>query len=337
MNDRMRCRDDGPMGKCIWGKPHDRHCGERPHVKAVDAKETQKVTDIRDAFGNLRFKVALTCATDWYGDVHRVAYTVVVVNCSYDGAELQILQKPEDGEPPIFDYNYALNFYNECVKKYSDLVKAEVKDFQDISIYKEKIGYTVTCPECCMTCKWASMNKTQKDFVFGVSQKMVCMNPDNCLDYLGRDPEEDKKKFTDFHKRFPLSPNMPDQCCDIESQWQHHQHKFCGCQDEHIVIRPKIEPLGVCKNYFKKGEQYQPVPGDSIVSIVDKQIEKKFNDFTSSSQLSSAVENVTNDIISNVKVDAIIGNKCMDNMKDENGNGIPDDYEDVIICGNEGA
>jgi len=36
------------------------------------------------------------------------------------------------------------------------------------------------------------------------------MNPDNCLDYLRRDPEEDKKKFMDFHKRFPLSPNMPD-------------------------------------------------------------------------------------------------------------------------------
>ena len=323
------------MGKCIWGKSYDR-C-QPPMRAAVDAKETQKVTDIRDAFGNLRFKVTLTSAADQYNDVHRISYTVVVVNCQWDGAELQILQKPEDGEPPMFDYSYALSFYNECVKKYSDLVKAEVKDFQDISIYKEKIGYEVTCPACCMTCKWASMNKTQTDFIFGVSRKMVCMNPDNCLEYLGRDPEEDKKNFMYFHRCFPLSPSNPDQCCDIESQWQHHQHKFHGCQNEHIVIRPKIEPLGVCKRYFKRGEQYQPVPGDSIISIVDKQIDKKLDDFTNSSDLSNAVENVTNHVISNVKVDAIIGNQCMDNMKDKNGNGIPDEYEDIVICGNEGA
>lgn len=333
----MTCRDDGPIGKCIWGKPYEKNCNEKPTMKRVDAKETQKVTDIRDAFGNLRFKVAITCATDWYNDVHRVAYTVVVVNCSYDGNMLQILQKPEDGEPPMFDYNQAICFYDDCVKKYSDLVKAEVKDFQDISIYKDKIGYEVTCPACCMTCKWASMNKTQKDFVFGVSQKMVCMNPDNCLDYLRMDIDEEKQKFADFHKRFPLSPSNPDQCCDIDSQWQHHQHKFCGCQDEHIVIRPKIEPLGVCKNYFKKGETYQPVPGDSIISIVDSQIDKKLSAFTESPTLSATVETVTNKVISNVTVDTIIGNNNLDGIKDENQNGIPDEYEDVIISGNEGA
>mgnify|MGYP004526229283 CR=1 FL=1 len=53
--------------------------------------------------------------------------------------------------------------------------------------------------------------------------------------------------------------------------------------------------------------------------------------------MSVAVENVTNKVISDVKVDAIIGNKCIDNMKDDNGNDIPDEYEDVVICGNEGA
>lgn len=337
MNDRMRCRDDGPMGKCILDKHNDSKYANRAYPDAVNVKETQKVTDIRDAFGNMRFKVALTCAETAYGGMHRMSYTVLVVNCSYDDNELVILQKPEDGEPPIFDYNYALRFYNECIKKYSDLVKAEVKDFQDISIYKDKIGYEVTCPECCMTCKWASMNKTQKDFMFGVSQKMVCMNEDNCLDYLGRDEEQDRHAFADFHRRYPLSPSNPDQCCNIDSQWQHMHHRHYGSQNEHFIIRPKIEPLGVCKNYCKRGKPYVPVPGESIMSIVNKQIDKKLNDFTESSSLSTAVENVTNTVISTMSIDKIIGNQALDGMKDDNGNGIPDEYENIVISNSDGA
>jgi len=151
-----------------------------PPCKAVNVKETVKVAEIYDALKNLRYKVALTSFDVVNDGKYQLAYEIQVVNCFYSQYPIVILDKPEKGEADILDYDYALNFYKACVKNYSDLVRAEVRDFQDITIYKEIIGYEETCPKCCMTCKHCSYNEPKGDnYIHGVTWKFYCKNPEN--------------------------------------------------------------------------------------------------------------------------------------------------------------
>lgn len=92
---------------------------------------------------------------------------------------LVIIDRPEPGEPPIYDYLYALNLYNEYVKTYTALIRAETRDFQDITIYKEKIGYKETKPACCATCQWCRKKVTPGKYVYQDTGKLECTNPEN--------------------------------------------------------------------------------------------------------------------------------------------------------------
>jgi len=79
---------------------------------------------------------------------------VQVVNYFTGPEPLIIFERPDVDEPQIRDINVALKIYNDCVKTYTDLVTAETRDYQDIDVYKSRIGYELTCPKCCATCKW---------------------------------------------------------------------------------------------------------------------------------------------------------------------------------------
>ena len=67
------------------------------------------------------------------------------------------LEVPDDGYE--MNYGKALHDFDVCVQRYSSLVWAEMKDFNDIDIYSSKIGYEVLKPRCCMNCKWGQRNE----------------------------------------------------------------------------------------------------------------------------------------------------------------------------------
>ena len=93
-------------------------------------------------------------------DAVGMLYEIVVTNyfTSPDKEPLVIMTVPEEGSSEtITDYDEAVGIYNDLVKKYAALVKAETRDMQDIDIFKEKIGYEITCPKCCATCKYCNV------------------------------------------------------------------------------------------------------------------------------------------------------------------------------------
>lgn len=51
------------------------------------------------------------------------------------------LDVPEDSWEE--DYHKALEDFKTCVSKYQSLVNAEMRDFRDIDVYKDKIDYKV--------------------------------------------------------------------------------------------------------------------------------------------------------------------------------------------------
>lgn len=52
-------------------------------------------------------------------------------------------------------FDEAKAYYAKCVDNYRALVLAETKNFEDIGIYAERIGYRKISPECCATCKYS--------------------------------------------------------------------------------------------------------------------------------------------------------------------------------------
>ena len=145
-----------------------------PYYKSVHVKETCKIAEITDAFGQLRYKVEMTSFDIVDDGKYELCYQVQVVNYFYGPEPLIIFEAPEEDDPPIKDVKVATAIYEQCVKNYSSLVKAETRDFQDIDIYKEKIGYRETCPECCMTCKWC-----RADIHHIPAKKFHCSCPKN--------------------------------------------------------------------------------------------------------------------------------------------------------------
>lgn len=206
------------------------------HQKQFDVKEVVKVSEISDKYGNLRYKVALNNLEyiDEYSNV-KTCYQIQVINCFSAPENLILVQKPGFNEPIISNYEHALSIYLGYIKTYTALVSAETRDLQDISINGDKIGYQITCPKCCMTCKWVRTKPARHDYILGISNKLECYNP--------------KNNQTDVH------------------QMNVHMHT-------HIVstMHPNVNMFGVCDNYELKKHEYKPVIGDSLNSIIDTKI-----------------------------------------------------------------
>lgn len=222
----------------------------RPKYPSVSVRETVKVSEIRDAFKNLRYKVALMSYNVYGFDGVRLAYQIDVVNCFSAPEELIIVSKPLDGEPLIFDYSYALKLYNEYVDNYTTLVKAETRDMQDMSIYADKVNYRITCPACCITCKWAQKRKTPGDHIVKVTGRLECHNPKNVSEY-------------NFDTDSGNSKHIPERPCPPY---------YKPNNDFKLTLHPNVQPFGVCDNYEPRKGGYVPVPGDSIINIIDNRI-----------------------------------------------------------------
>lgn len=197
--------------------------------KSVHIADISKVTEIRDAFGNLKFKVVMS-STEENKVKH---YELQVYNCFSKDEPFVISSRPEDGEDPITDFKFASEIFDEFVVNYSCLVKAETKDMRDIDIFKEKIEYRETCPECCGTCKWSSLHchPDWKKPVF--EQHLRCSNPENVKEF--RFDFDVKHCEDDIHMSHFIG-EIPKRCESYHDEDQVH---------------PKVKVFGVCKHYEK--------------------------------------------------------------------------------------
>lgn len=341
-----------------------KHFNCKPTKSNVDVKETVKVAEITDPYGNLRYKIALLSRDIIDDGKYIPSFSIQVINHFGVPQPIIIVDRPDtsNGEADIYDYNYAISIYCHYVKSYTNLVKSESKDHQSIDIYKENVGYEKTTPKCCATCKWARKRLVHKDFIFGVSDKLECTNPENCYKY-----EMNMHEAHTVHR-------------------YHHDERYghhCRHDDfSHNTIYPMVDPFGVCENYFKLVLEQVPVPGQSITNFidmrigsqlddrieqaverevkeeiseeVDKALSAAFNNANLSVVIKDHVDNVIQseevenkiaDIVEdNLTIGSITGNKGIKKFTDTNNNGMQDsnepdvpDTEEIVVLGDMGA
>jgi len=127
----------------------------RPAPSHVDT--TSKSVNIADAFGNLRYIVELI-SFPFYNEAtgaQDLGFKVIVKNIIENTYGMPFLTIPE-GQAWEFEYDIAMKNFKDCVDRYNSLVAAEMKDFKDIDIYKDRIQYVETKPCCCMFCRWCT-------------------------------------------------------------------------------------------------------------------------------------------------------------------------------------
>lgn len=138
----------------VYRHPHPHH-PPRPMPSHVDT--TSKSVNISDAFGNLRYIVELV-SYPFYNEAtgaKDLGFKVIVKNIIENTYGVPFLMIPE-GQAWEFEYEIAMKNFKDCVDRYNSLVAAEMKDFKDIDIYKDRIKYVETKPCCCMFCRWCT-------------------------------------------------------------------------------------------------------------------------------------------------------------------------------------
>lgn len=159
---------------------------------------------------------------------------------------------PEDGTYTR-DYKKIEDAFNTCVQRYNSLVKAETQDFNTIDIYKDKIGYKKTQPDCCMFCEWSRM-PTPLDMWHKCPgyPHLECHNPDN------------EFKFTYMVDDCPGFPNKNHHryCPDSwhKLPWMEEDpFKRKPLRGDEVLNRifPHVDMFGVC-NRFKRRDSKMP-------------------------------------------------------------------------------
>lgn len=307
---RCDCHNHHPKPPC----PYD----GIPKVPSVHVSDTVKVTEIRDAFNNLRYKIVMS-SIDGISNTALVEpkyskyYEVEVVNCFSAPNPLVIVHRPAPAEEAIVKLEDAQKLFDSYVVAYSNLVKAETKDFQDICAYKEEIGYEMTKPECCATCKWSRLAATGNDYVYGVTGRIECTNPANALDY-------------DFN-----SEQNGLAACPKDTPY--YKPKFKG----KLVMYPNVHMFGKCTKYEEDGrDPYLPIQGDSVADIIDRRTEAAYDELRETIQQNIA-DGIDDQV--NAAVDAAtqnIGEQIQQNVQDNIQDAIEDQLHNgrLVIDGN---
>ena len=146
-------------------------------------RETTKVAELKDKFGNTRFKIALTDFDDSEYPEHdnlqhwdTVFQVTVVSFCCKDEENPIILY-----EDVFSEFETALKKFNELIEQYRVLLNAETKGWQDITAYSEKINFKKIDPDCCRNCIWAKPLPHQQQLFSDWKKhhtRLVCMNPE---------------------------------------------------------------------------------------------------------------------------------------------------------------
>ena len=146
-------------------------------------RETSKIVELKDKFGNTRFKIGLTDYDDPLYPEHDdlqhwdTLYQVTVVSycCKDEDQPITLF------EQTFNDYEEAVNKLNELVEQYRVLINAETKGWQDITAYADRINFRTIDPDCCKNCMWAKP-VPYSDQLFSDwrrhHSRMVCANPE---------------------------------------------------------------------------------------------------------------------------------------------------------------
>lgn len=220
-------------------------CHRKPHLEKSYIVEVEKTTDIVDVLGNIRYTAKLISRELEEGRGYKVrVYCHLqkpksIQNDTKDEGDQTIdlvVEWPEDGYE--MDYRKAKKQFDTCVQQYRSLVKAECKDFRDVDIYAEKMGYHDDV-KCCATCKWSRR----------------CHEPGCCH----RDQLECHSPKTQAALYYiddkPLFPNKHAHRYDSAWQklpWQAEVPQYGWMRvDDYVQNRfwPHVEPTGVCNNY----------------------------------------------------------------------------------------
>lgn len=211
-----------------------------PHFKQTQVIETSKEVIINDMKGNTRYSIQLV--SQMLDDGH-LGFQVRVVhywpNGQQDEDSNPMLQIPEDHFDP--DYKKMEKVFSICVQRYDSLVRAETKDFNDIDIYADKIGYEKTKPECCAFCRWCRKSRWH----CGHGEPMLeCHNPKNQLDFnymvdIPDFPSGHCHRYRDNWQKLPWMQEDP--------------FKRMPLRGDEVLDRifPKVDPFGKCKNFEK--------------------------------------------------------------------------------------
>ena len=313
------------------------------------------MVEIRDAFRNLRYQVQLI-SQRLSNDRPDIIYTIVVWN-AFSAATPFRIKTIEALSPTI-----AKCAFRECVVEYVSLVKAETRDFQDINVYKDRIQYGVTKPNCCATCKWCVPEYGRpREYTFGIDGKLKCTNPKNQTNYDANARIPTRQPFNDDVSKFMRDRHLP------EPTPPHHMERV----DLRISTCPNVDQFGLCPNYELRREPYCPVDGDKLTRIIDRRIRREVvhvlctdisnlidNQFTQlSGDLSTFFDTALNNTLSSdilptiesaidhqmsAHPPIIDGNRCIDDyfIQDLNYDGAVDANEDqqfddaITIIGN---
>ena len=162
----------------VYRHPHN--CKPKPHFKGSHILDESRVVDITDAMGNVRYNVVLSSeiVPDEKGE-ECIGYWFECVVVFPNGHKDVILRFPENGYDT--DYKKVEIEYHKCIEQYKSLVEAEVQDFKDINVYKDKIDYHVLRPDCCMYCRWCRKKDVPPWCNDGHRDKpwLECHNPKN--------------------------------------------------------------------------------------------------------------------------------------------------------------
>ena len=149
----MMRKCDNDVGHMI-GQPDNSYCDRHHEFSGLPdspyVQETTKIAEIRDSFGQLRFKVFMIDMLDYYEETPLdERYRITVDSFCYGPSPVTILKDFRK------HFSEAYAHYLKCIELYTHLAIAETRNFQDIRIYADKIEYHLIDPQCCKNCKWS--------------------------------------------------------------------------------------------------------------------------------------------------------------------------------------
>ena len=205
--------------------------------------DTAKSTDILDSFGNVRYIVQLWSALSSFQNEQNENINLRV----YQTKVTQVLPNELSTFLVIPENGYETNPYKAeedfktCVQRYQSLIKAEMKDFNDIDIYAKTIGYEVTKPECCMNCKWKKNVKVPGKDGKPI-MKIECYNPVNQQKFTYAEafpqlPHQGLNGYGPTWQKLPWQPNTPNYGNIPPPDWFMNR------------IFPTVDPMGKCTQF----------------------------------------------------------------------------------------
>lgn len=243
------------------------HCGwHDSHPIPAFALETEKTVDIVDAKGDIRYKVVLS-STEIENGLRGYKVEVVHFYATDPTAGQVIMRIPEKGYE--IDYREAQRAFDQFVKRYRALIVSEVADFRDVEVYKDRIDYKKTHPNCCQFCEWSRPCHASKHHC-GQSWQLECHNPAN---YQAFTPFLDEPPFANCGKQ------QSHRYCKQADGWS----KLPWQKEPPILTRdrsmepiyPRVEPFGICKNFapLKRKDNEKPLPPPPMPSHIAKSYE----------------------------------------------------------------